>query len=248
MILFQRRLFSYPIALALVAVVWAGCSDTITDAFEEVALDDALVQRLSDQVLVKTGNGAPSGPHYNLNLIGVPKDKTAAMDDNNGHRIFVKLEGNTKIYLAEGETFDVLDANGTDGNGARFQLPNPDPDNDGITVYSVYARALGKPGGNGTITPCATAAGLDGVFGTEDDEEVCSITALYVERTPGKQKFSNVSKYLLYVFVDLDGDGVAEQYNLFNDALQDYLWSYDNSGLKLLQLRFYEESTDINEL
>src|SRR2546422_3994253 len=29
-----------------------------------------------------TGNGAPSGSHYNLNIIGVPKDKTAPMTNN----------------------------------------------------------------------------------------------------------------------------------------------------------------------
>jgi hypothetical protein len=38
------------------------------------------------------GNGTPSGPHYNLNILGVPRDKTADMTGNNGHRIFVKLE------------------------------------------------------------------------------------------------------------------------------------------------------------
>jgi hypothetical protein len=192
----------------------------------------------------ETGNGAPSGAHYNLNLIGVPKAKTAAMDDNSGHRIFVKLEGNTKIKLAEGETFQVLDANGTDGNGAKFQLPNPDPDGDGTTVYSVYARALGKRGKTGTLNTCASQAlpGPDGLLGTADDvtEEVCSIAVLELERTKGKQRFENVSKKLLYIYADLDGDGIQELVPLFSDALQDYLWSYDNSGLKVVQLRFYE--------
>ena len=232
-------------SLLLISGMWIGCSDSITD-FEETEVDDALIADLSARLLKTTGNGAPNGAHYNLNLIGVSKDKSASMDDNNGHRIFVKLEGNTKIYLTEGETFDVLDANGTDGNGARFQLPNPDPDNDGVTVYSVYARPLGKWGGQGSITPCATAAGEDGEFGTADDEEVCSMTVLVLERTKGKSSFQNVSRYLLYVYADLDGDGQVERYNLFNDALQDYLWSYDNNGLKLVQLRFYEESTDVN--
>ncbi len=191
------------------------------------------------------GNGAPSGPHYNLNLIGVPTDKTAPMDDNSGHRIFVKLEGKTSIGLAEGD-FAVLDANGTDGNGAKFQLPNPDPDSDGITVYSVWARALGKPGGHGTLNTCATSPGLDGIFGTPDDEEVCSLDTLKVQRTKGQQKFVDVSKYLLYVYVDLNGDGIAERYPLFSDALQDYLWSYDNYGLKLIQLRFYPVPSNVN--
>jgi hypothetical protein len=182
-----------------------------------------------------TGNGAPSGAHYNLNIIGVPKEKTADMDGNNGHRIFVPLEGKTKILLQEGD-FAVLDANGTDGS-ASFQLPNPDPENTGTTEYSVFARALGTPGGSAKMSTCAT----DPITG----EELCSVAVLEVERTKGKQSFTNVSKELLYIYVDLDGDGTAERYNIFNDALEDYFWSYDNSGLKVLQLRFYPVSTTV---
>lgn len=192
------------------------------------------------------GNGVPSGAHYNLNIIGVPMDKTAPMDDNNGHRIFVNLYRKTKIGLAEGETFAVLDANGTDGNGAKFQLPNPDPDNDGVTVYSVYARPLGKPGGESEMSMCATGPGPDGILGTDDDEELCSVATLLIQRTKGKQKFENVSNQLLYIYVDLDGDGTAERYPLFAEELQDYFWSYDNNGLRLIQLRFYEIPTDVN--
>jgi hypothetical protein len=192
------------------------------------------------------GNGAPSGAHYNLNIIGVPMEKTATMDDNSGHRIFVNLFRKTKIGLAEGESFAVLDANGTDGNGAKFQLPNPDPEGDGITLYSVYARPLAQPGGEGEISMCATYPGPDGILGTTDDEELCSVATLAVERTKGKQKFENVSNELLYIYVDLDGDGSAERYPLFAEELQDYFWSYDNSGLRLIQLRFYEVSTDVN--
>jgi hypothetical protein len=28
------------------------------------------------------GNGAPNGPHYNLNVVSVPKEKTALMKDD----------------------------------------------------------------------------------------------------------------------------------------------------------------------
>ncbi len=65
-------------------------------------------------------------------------------------------------------------------------------------------------------------------------------------REKGKNSFTNVSKYLLYIYVDLDGDGQAERYSLFDEALQDYFWNYDNNGLKLAQLRFYEIPTDVN--
>jgi len=191
-----------------------------------------------------TGNGAISGAHYNLNIIGMQKTKTADMTGTDGHVIFVNLNGNTKIMLSEGADYQVLDANGTDGK-ASFQLPNPDPTNSGTSVYTVYARALGKPGGKADMSTCATAPGLDGIFGTEDDEELCSIAVVSFERTAGGQKFQNVSAELLYVYVDLDGDGITERYNIFNDALQDYFWSYDNHGLKLLQLRFYPVPTEV---
>ena len=66
------------------------------------------------------GNGAPAGAHYNLNIIGVAKDKTAVMTDTSRHTIFVPLEGKTSIRLTEGD-FAVLDGNGTDGQAA-FRL------------------------------------------------------------------------------------------------------------------------------
>ena len=33
---------------------------------------------------------------------------------------------------------------------------------------------------------------------------------------------------------------------IFDDRLQGYYWSYDDSGLKLLQLRFYECATVVD--
>src|SRR6266550_2747221 len=131
-----------------------------------------------------TGNGAPSGAHYTLNIIGVPKDKSPDFTGGNGHRIFVDLGktgalANTRINLTEGD-FAVLDANGTDGTAA-FQLPNPDPDGDGTTVYSVFARALGTPGGKSLTTTCA--------IDPFDGSEVCSVITLTLERGKGKSTF-----------------------------------------------------------
>jgi hypothetical protein len=173
-------------------------------------------------------NGAPNGAHYNLNVIGVPKGKTA--DITTGNRIFVPLTGSCKIKLGVGD-FQVLDGNCTDGE-ASFQLPNPDVNNTGTTSYSVWARALGKPGGSSKTTTCATDPTTGEVW--------CSVYSLVETRSTGKSTFTDVSRDLLYIYVDLNGDGVPERYNLFNDALQDYFWNYDNSGLKLLQLRFYQ--------
>ena len=187
----------------------------------------------------ETGNGAPSGAHYNLNLIGMEKAKN--IDPNSvtsgGHRIFVKLgskdnAATTKILLDEGPDFAVLDYDGTDGQ-ARFQLPNPDPDNDGVTQYSVYLRVLGKPGGKIRM---ATSA-MDPELG-----EVVSDLSTVSVREKGQMKFANVSASLLYIYawVYVDGAWVYQRVPLFSDLLQDYLWSYSNQGVRLCQVRFYE--------
>jgi len=217
-----------------------------------------------------TGNGAPSGAHFNLNIIGVPKDKTATMTTGDGHRIFVQLNGGedaatlngklasqltkiNKIFLQPapaGESFQVLDANATDSNGALFQLPA-----DVSATWTVWARALGKPGGKSNTTTCATTAGVDGVFGTADDEVICSMATLTMQRLKGKSTFTNVSADLLFITVTVDPTantalatclGVTTTtdvtLSLFNSCLQSYFWNYDNQGLKLLQLRFYPAS------
>ncbi|HEY0708260.1 MAG TPA: hypothetical protein VGG33_15755 [Polyangia bacterium] len=181
-----------------------------------------------------TGNGAPSGSHFTLNLIGASKEKAASFTGGNGSRMFVPLSGSAKIMLSEGP-FSVLDANATDGTGS-FQLPNPDPENDGTTTYSVFARALGKPGGSSKTTTCATDS---------TGETYCSVYSAVAVRESGRSRFENVSKSLLYVYADVDGDGAVERYNIFNEALKDYYWQYDNQGLKVLQLRFYETSTTV---
>jgi hypothetical protein len=188
------------------------------------------------EIVAFRGNGAPSGAHYDLNIIGVSNPKSTDMSGGDGHRIFVPLQGSTKINLREGD-FQVLDANATDGTGA-FQLPNPDPDGDGVTAYSVFARALGTPGGSSITTTCAT----DPTTG----DVICSDQTLLLVRGTGGSKFANVSKELLYVIADLDGDGVLDKVGLFSDQLQDYFWQYDNNGLRLAQIRFYDVPTNTN--
>jgi hypothetical protein len=194
----------------------------------------------------ETGNGAPSGAHYNLNIIGVPKGKSATMDDNSGHRIFVNLDRRSKVMLREGEEFRVVDANGTDGNGAKFELPTADEDNDGVTEYSVWARALGKPGGTAKITTCIPDPDATDPQ-TFEEENICSMYTLSMVRTKGRSKFADVSKELLYIYADLDGDGAVERYPLFDDDLEGFFWDYNNNGLKLAQFRFYEMPSDVNE-
>lgn len=209
---------------AVVGSLVGGCTTSVDTSLPDL---DTLAGR---------GNGAPAGAHYDLNIIGVPRNKTADMTGDSGHRIFMPLAGSSKVLLSEGD-FQVLDANGTDGSAA-FQLPSPDPDGDGVTSYSVFARALGTPGGSSTTTTCGVDPTTGDVF--------CSEESMVLVRTKGKQSFTNVSRDLLFVFADVDGDGTTERIGLFSDDLSDYFWQYDNQGLRLAQLRFYEVATNVN--
>src|SRR2546425_8416107 len=79
------------------------------------------------------GNGAPSGSHYNLNIIGVPKDKTADMNNNDGHRIFVELNGGSPA--PRGQNFAVM----SKGNNILL-APAPA----GAGLHGVDANAANK--------------------------------------------------------------------------------------------------------
>ena len=209
-----------------------------------------------------TGNGAPNGSHYTLNIIGVPQGKSADMTGNTGGRMFVLLNGgqdavslNGKpsnqlvktntiglVPAPAGQSFSVLDANATDANGGLFQLPA-----DVSTAWTVWARALGTPGGSAVQTTCASSI-LDVTVG----QIFCSDQSAMYMRTTGKSSFTNVSSDLLFMTVTVDSTtapGLASclgvsgtqsvTVSLFNSCFQNYFWNYDNNGLKLLQLRFY---------
>jgi len=219
------------------------------------------------------GNDAPDAKKvYSLNIIGVSHDKDAAMDDNSGHRIFVPLEGKAKIELIEGDDFAVLDANGTDGP-AQFQLPNPGLDPyvigdkgsaDTMSDYSVYVRPLGKPGGWATITTCAELLDDNQTFkdllpgkyikalnseceygGFASVEQVGQDITM---RDKGPSKFQNVTAELLTIVfqVETDAGTVYVRVPIFDPIIEGEYWEYDNHGLKILQVRFYNNQTDVS--
>ena len=229
------RKFGWLLALALPVVIVVSCQK---NAKENLSANN------EELVTATTGNGAPSGAHYNLNIIGVSKGKSVDFSGGSGRRIFVPLGADgqvarTKILLTKGD-FAVIDANGTDGTAA-FQLPEPDAGNDGVTDYSVFIRGLGKPGGKAKMTSCFFDNN-DNVDGDGTPEEYCSTGEEFtvtVEAHGNNNKFTNVTNQLLYVWADLDGDGDLDRTELFSDPLDTYYWYYDNQGLKLAQLRFY---------
>lgn len=211
----------------------------MTHAFKRhgIAAAIALVTCISTPALA--GNGLDvNGPHYNLNILGKTNCGIASTGSS-GHVIQVLLNLNdgsqngklastldkrNKIFLSPGP-FGVTDPNACDGDGAAFSLP--------AGGYSVWARALAKPGGKATLSLCAvdtlgTADTTDDVLACNTGENVVSMT-----RKGGQPVFTNVTKELTTLTY------AGTDYNLFDLTFQSYFWDYDNNGMRLLQLRFY---------
>src|SRR4051812_30495750 len=193
-----RTRFTATAALAAFAAALSGC-DSASSTSPTLQSSNPLTS------VASTGNGAPSGAHFNLNIIGVSKDKSPDFNGGNGGRIFVDLTGSTRIDLTKGD-YQVLDANGTDGTAA-FQLPDPD-DGSGQLAYSVWIRALGKPNGTASMATCFTEF--------ETASTWCNSGELVVplKRVAGPTKFVDVSKQLLQVCADVNTDPLVTNLQL----------------------------------
>lgn len=145
-------------------------------------------------------------------------------------------------------------------------------DADVVSDYSIFIRPLGKPGGYATITTCADlldsefAGLLSGktinILNRMEDGAYCSIEQvgnviegdMRLFRDTGRSVFSNVTAELTTIVfeveidTDLDGDvdeTVLVRVPIFDALLEGEYWEYDNNGLVLAQIRFYDCSTNV---
>ena len=96
-----------PLSLVAALFVVAACTDS----------PSAPTAARTASPNAQLGNGFPEGGHdYQLLLIGVPKDKTADMDNNNGRRIFVQLESDNEVTNPGGKNNHLAKGGGDDQN------------------------------------------------------------------------------------------------------------------------------------
>jgi hypothetical protein len=140
------------------------------------------------------------------------------------------------------------------------------------SAYSVFVRPLGKPGGWATITTCAelvqsnlvSSGLLSGTF-VRTLNKVCyegepalasveQVGADILTRTTGQSKFTNVTAELLTIVlkveVTLSSGATLVEYirvPIFDDIIQGEYWDYEDHGLRLCQVRFYDVPTDVSE-
>lgn len=207
-----------------------------------------------------TGNGTPSGSHYNLNLIGVTNGKNPPLTGSDRHTIFVPLYTNgkdgpdadpvpgTDIWLTQGP-FAVCDGNAFDAatdcngttiakTGAVFQLPC----NTNISTATGTTLVPCSSGATASYDVWARTLGTPGgsstltTCATEPVTNilVCSTNkAVFVRMKPNK--FTNVTDAL----TSLVDTNTLQTVALFQGGFQGFFWDYDNNGNKLVQLRFY---------
>lgn len=139
--------------------------------------------------------------------------------------------------------------------------------------YSVFIRPLGKPGGWATITTCADLldSTFGGLIGNKDtnviNNAIDDVTGAYCSleqvgntlegdlrafRSTGQTQFSNVTAELTTIVFEVTvevEEGVFETFQvrvpIFHESLEGEYWLYDNNGLRLLQVRFYDCSTNV---
>ncbi len=113
------------------------------------------------------GNGFPQGGHdYSLHIIGVPKDKSAAMDNNNGRRIFVQLESDNVVTDPGGKNNDGLKKGGGDDQNHIYLCNSTNGENDVNDARCDTWRAT-HAGDFGVIDANATD-GDGAIFGLPD--------------------------------------------------------------------------------
>ena len=212
---------------------------------------------------VFAGNGIDmNGRHYNMNIIGKKKGAVNG-DYSNGSSLFIPLVNvksrgemvcdvdgallvddtaptwlssepvGTKIYFVAGDSFAILDRDGTDGNGAKVQVP-VDPATKEI-LFDIYIRVLGKPFGCMNI----------GAYAYDGNQELWFWAgSVYLNRTKGKQVFINANDLfdVWWCTVDPITDTCmdeAQEISVFSDLFDSYFWNILNDGVKLVQVRIY---------
>jgi len=223
---------------------------------------------LGTTAFAQVGQGL-SGAHWNLNIIGVPHDKTVpSMTDSSRHTIFVPLQSGldvsrqVKIFYVPNidnpTQFQVLDGNATDDNEATIAVPfeycvDYETGCSELLSFDVYAVGLGKPKGAAIVTAECT---FDDTVLSGECTDLLQLPGFTINRTnlnSNKPKRENITEvFRASGCLDLGGlIGVCDTGDLsfsnlwiFNiEQLAEYFWDYDNNGLKLMQVRFYETTS-----
>ncbi len=213
-----------------------------------------------------TGNAAPSGPHWNVNFIGHPKDYKGSGEDSSGHSIIIPLRNVQSraalvcnvggvnfvddVYPPEATAAPTSGARiyfqGGDtfaildrdatDGEARIQLPVDMNSTTKELKFQAYMRVLGKPNACMNINAYVQDA--------LDSTTWYSTGTVTLFRDKGKQTFVRVTDlFAIWFCTEWDSTHTTclntENLSVFADQFSAYFWQILNDGTRLVQVRFY---------
>lgn len=212
-----------------------------------------------------TGNGAPSGAHFQFNIIGHPKGISG--DDSSGRAIMVPLKNATgpnsitcepqqviltddlsptftnqaptgaRLYFVAGDHFEIIDRDATDANGATIMVPVQNVGTVGATfTYDVFIRVLGKP---------LTCMDINAFAFDADQSLWFWAGSVDLNRQKGQSTFVKVNELFNVFFCTVDTStglcvsGTTQELSVFSNVFDNYFWNILNNGTRNVQVRIY---------
>ncbi|MBN1683255.1 hypothetical protein JW865_06865 [Candidatus Bathyarchaeota archaeon] len=191
-----------------------------------------------------------SGIHFNLNVHGVPVGISKPVPDDSGigrHSVFVPLSNYNLSIAMMGNEWQVPDCDATEDGELSIILPKEvavEWDEYGVPTkyktakaYNVYVVCLGKPSSDSNVVldPKATFVDDGKVYYLK---EKITITG---HRKGQPTWYNATSLFLVDIEETIDGSTITtpDQWIFDVESLLNYWWDVTNSGVRLMQVRFY---------
>jgi hypothetical protein len=141
-----------------------------------------------------------------------------------------------KIYFTAGDSFDIIDRDATDGDGATIQVPTTMQNGEPVLSVGIWLRVLGKPN---------TCMDIDAYSYDFEQNLYFFAGSVDLNRKTGKSSWVRVNDLFDVNFCQVDQttglcmDGTTEELSVFNSVFDDYFWNILNDGTRIVQARLY---------
>jgi len=177
------------------------------------------------------GNGLPKGKSYNFNVIAVPKEKQNWDIDSGGEgkRIFILRTGKTQFYVQGGDTFEIVDHDGTDGKVGEGGNPGAGP---GLETGITTAGIILPYDTNADVWDCVVFVRLLG----PPDSRFQWTSYYWYDDYVGGAYWALISTFQLDRSTKFD----VPTGQILKDNYEDILWEWDSKhNLRICQFRIF---------
>jgi len=137
-----------------------------------------------------------------------------------------------KIHFVAGDSFDIIDRDATDPDGATIQVPTTIQGGEPVLAVSIWIAIHGKPNTCLDIDAYAFDGSYYFFAGSVD-----------LNRKTGKASFIRANFLFDVYYCEVDAgscvDGTTEELSVFNSVFQDYFWNILNNGARQVEVRLY---------